>query len=119
MGNTGGSGGSGANLDGIMDQLEIMVENLRKECYANFLSQAHLEKIDERIDVLMSRMKEAEKQCQDNADGLETCGDHIKKHTSEIGEIHTNVDDLTAKVRSLEGRTDTHERQISEILDKL
>lgn len=39
MGNLGGSEGKG----GIIDALETLVENLRKECYSKFANREHLE----------------------------------------------------------------------------
>ena len=36
-------GDGGVNTDDLMDRLEIMIENLRKECYGTFVSQRHIE----------------------------------------------------------------------------
>lgn len=40
MGNGDNSGG--ANLDGLMDQFGIMIENLKKDCYATFATKNEL-----------------------------------------------------------------------------
>jgi chromosome segregation ATPase len=102
-----------------MDQFGIMIENLKKECYANFLSQADKENIDGRIDVIMSRLREVEKKSSDNEEALEINKDHIRRHSEDINELKDALADLLAKLRSLEGRTDKNDRDIADIMDRL
>jgi len=47
MGGSNGEGGSGADM---LDALHIMVENLRKECYASFGSRSDSDLMKRKID---------------------------------------------------------------------
>lgn len=53
-----GSGEEGGDNLGSLDALEILIENLRKECYAKFAEREDLKKSNERIDELERLMKE-------------------------------------------------------------
>ena len=51
LGASSGSGGASDN-SGLLDALAIMVENLRKECYAKFAEKDDLSKFRKRIENL-------------------------------------------------------------------
>ena len=47
-----GEGGDGEGNRGALDALEILVENLRKECYAMFAGKEEFRGLEERIEQL-------------------------------------------------------------------
>lgn len=57
MGSTVGGDGSDGK-PGYLDALEILIENLRKECYAKFAEKDDLNKFRHRIEKLEDQMKE-------------------------------------------------------------
>ena len=56
-----GSGGDGENEGakrGVLDALEVLVENLRKECYAMFSPKTEFDNLKERVSKLEEDAKE-------------------------------------------------------------
>lgn len=116
MSGGGGGNGSGANLDAIMDQFQVMIENLRKECYSQFMTlERDQPPIDERFDVVNGRLRELERQQQETTGLVDVCQDHLKRHTDEIAELRDLIKDISGKL----GQLDSALSQFNDLLDKL
>lgn len=102
-----------------MEQLEIMIDNLRKECYASFISTNEKEKIDERIDVIIGRLKEVERRCSDSEEAIDVQKDHLKLHTDDISDLKDRIIQIEGKIRELDSRTDKNERDIQDLFNRL
>lgn len=55
--NNGGEGNDGK--PDILDALETLIENLRKECYAKFAPRDEISGLKQRIEILEKEMKDA------------------------------------------------------------
>ena len=111
--------GGGPSLDGVMDELRIMVENLKKECYAQFVTHPEMDKLEERVDVVNSRLREVERKNSEIEEAAEVTRDHINRHAEDISEIREIVDRLQRQMKEQQAKTDTHERDIQDLLEKL
>jgi hypothetical protein len=48
--------GSSGDGNGIIDQLEILIENLRKECYGKFADRSDLDSLKSKLDGMMRHL---------------------------------------------------------------
>lgn len=88
------SGDGGPSLDGVMDELHIMIENLKKECYATFVTHPEKEKLEERVDVMNSRLREVERKNNEIEEAAEVSRDHIKRHSEDISDMKDQIANL-------------------------
>lgn len=69
-------GGSGANGEGVgngpdlLDALQIMVDNLRKECYASFGSRSDSDLLKRKIDEIQSHLRDADDKLKNHEIGI-------------------------------------------------
>jgi chromosome segregation ATPase len=96
-----------------------LIDNLKKECYANFFSIPQGEKLSDRVDVLNSRLREVESRQNKTDEGLETALDRIQRHSDDIGDLRQQVSALVQTMREIDRRTDKNERDIAELFEKL
>lgn len=58
LNNVGGNDEDEEGKKGLLDALQIMVENLRKECYANFGSRYDTDYLKRKMEEVLDRLKE-------------------------------------------------------------
>ena len=100
----GSGGGGGQNLDGIIDQLNILVDNLRKECYSQFATKQDVEKLDIRVDVEASKIRELERLAEVNRDEISACKDREAQNSHNIEDLKALLDALTNRVGDIDER---------------
>lgn len=111
--------GCGPSLDGIMDELRIMIENLKKECFASFVTHPEKEKLEERVDVVNSRLREVERKNNEIEEAMEVTHEYIKRHTDDIRDLKDQLAELLRQMKDLQGMSDKNEKDISELFDKI
>lgn len=62
----GGSGGDGSNLQGMLDALENMVGNLRKEVNSNFATKNDLEALKRKVENIIDHQKDQDKKLENH-----------------------------------------------------
>ena len=60
--------------------------------------------MDQRIDAIGGRVREAERSAKQSQETSEVCSDHIKKHTDEIQEIGDQFTVINASFRENDRR---------------
>ena len=76
------------DVDAIMDKVEILVENLRKECYSKFAGSASLEGMESR---LMNKFPDFERKLDHLKDEGIVMRNTISAHTWDINEIKAQL----------------------------
>ena len=77
----GGSEDTEGARQGMLDALEILVENLRKECYSKFAERDELYQQKKLIDDLNRRLSDLEKRLDSNDSSLNQCRTITNDHT--------------------------------------
>ena len=92
MGN--GGGGSG---DGMLDALETLVNNLRKECHSKFASRDSHDSLEKRLKELEKsheELQEKEEKLENNVGEMDKT---VKDHTIDIGNTHLTFRGIESK----------------------
>lgn len=101
----------GGNMDegtskGLLDALEILVDNLRKECYAKFADRDEQNEMQKTIDDLNARMTELEARVDNDESLLKDCKDLGETNRLDIEDILAKLHDLNSKLNGFEGLED-------------
>lgn len=82
-----GGGNSGDGGAGIIDQLEILIENLRKECYAKFADRDDFTNLKRRVAELEREYTELNKTCENQDISITACRDITDTNKLDIDEL--------------------------------
>jgi archaellum component FlaC len=105
-----GDGSGGADL---LDALTIMVENLRKESYANFGSRLDTDMLKKKIDEIQHHMIEQDQQLHNHEIGLSQCRDITDANKLDIDELKNQIKNLKAEIKK--GTHDSSSLNLNEL----
>ena len=120
LSNSGGDGsaGDGESKKGVLDALEILVENLRKECYAMFAGKEEFNDLKERVESLERDNDKNKKQIDSNLNDLNKHEGLIKKNEEEIEALKKLLKDYLDQ-KSSGANNSSNLGDISDLLKKL
>lgn len=98
----GGGDGKGPDLDSLINALQVMVENLRKECYAQFAER------DEHR-TLQSKVRNLDEKTNDINKRLDNLDNGIFQCRSITDTNNMDIQDIKKKLNGLGGKSDSED----------
>lgn len=106
LGGVGGGKMDDGTGKGLLDALEILVDNLRKECYAKFADKDDQNEMQKKMEELNDRLSELEQRVETDEALLKDCKDQTDTNRLDIEDILAKLHDLNTKLNGFEGLED-------------
>jgi len=75
-----------------LDALEILIENLRKECYAKFANKDEFDSLRGRVSALENKMRDVEEDQKNAGVRLNQCRDVADQNVLDIKDLKNKFD---------------------------
>ena len=95
-----------------MEQINILIESLRKEVYASFVTYNAYQGMETRVEIIQNRLTETQHNLEVSNDKLGSCVSRSHKNTQDISDIHDKLEDCNDKIKELDER---HSGEIDEL----
>jgi hypothetical protein len=76
-----------------MEQMNILIESLRKEVYASFVTYNTYQGMETRVEMIHNRLTETQHDLQVSNDKLGSCVSRSHKNTQDIINIQEKLED--------------------------
>jgi len=95
---SGGDGdNSGSNMKGIIDALETLVDNLRKECYAKFGDRDEMNGMGRKIEQIQEHLKHLDESSKNHETSLGVCRDITDTNKLDIDDLKKFMKEMKAQ----------------------
>jgi peptidoglycan hydrolase CwlO-like protein len=87
-----------------IDQINIMIESLRKEVYASFVTYNTYQGMETRVEIIQNRVADIQHDMQISNDKLGACVARSHKNSEDISNIQGKIEDFNDKIKELDER---------------
>jgi chromosome segregation ATPase len=95
------SGSNGDNGSSMIDALETLIENLRKECYAKFGDRQEQDSMKRRIDDIMNHLRELDHKSENHENSIYQCRDITDTNKLDIDDLKKKMKDITNQLANV------------------
>jgi peptidoglycan hydrolase CwlO-like protein len=87
-----------------IEQINIMIESLRKEVYASFVTYNTYQGMETRVEIIQNRVADIQHDMQISNDKLGACVARSHKNSEDISNIQGKIEDFNDKIKELDER---------------
>jgi peptidoglycan hydrolase CwlO-like protein len=95
-----------------LEEVNMMIESLRKEVYASFVTYNTYQGMETRVEIIQNRLTETQHDLEVSNDKLGSCVSRSHKNAQDISNIQEKLEDYNDKIKELDER---HSGEIDEL----